>query len=392
MTDFRQILFSEILRDAHRYAGGLEPARPTTAGRRSAGRLPPAPRAREGIRLGRDRLRDVIERSAARAGLSRRHFDPELAAARLGRIHELSDGLAHTYEQLADTASQRALIDLLKLRVLGPYHTSLHISPERYRAEQDRVDRELRVTADTIHVSDPWFSPLSLYRLNVDGAAISLHSHSVDIVSVFALGQYHHPAVHVSAGDVVLDVGGCWGDTALYFASRVGPHGRVYTIEFDPENLEVMQANLALNPQLASRIEVLEHALWDTPGRQLNYVQAGRSSTVLGDDGTKAGRRVHTVTLDELADGLGLQRLDFIKMDIEGAEPRALRGGNATIKRFGPKLALAAYHRDDDLVVLPRQVRALSAGYRMYLGSYSPVEDETVLFAAPSATSRSSST
>src|SRR5207302_10772207 len=107
--------------------------------------------------------------------------------------------------------SRRTMVDALSLRVLGPFHAQLAITPQMYGGEQVRVDRQLRAAAATIEVSDPWFSPLSLYRVPVPGASpVALHSHSVDIVSVFVLGQYAYARdghrVTAGPGDVVLDV------------------------------------------------------------------------------------------------------------------------------------------------------------------------------------------
>jgi FkbM family methyltransferase len=377
-------LLKEVIRDAHRYAPGIEQSRATVAG--------PTPRRRRVA--ARERLRDLVERTAGRAGFSHRHFSPEVAGTRLQRLLELSDGLDATYAMLGDEDSRRALLDVLKLRILGPYHAPLAVTPEAYRKLQARVEREMRVTRGTFEVSDPWFSPLSLYRVRVNGGPeITLHSHSVDVVSVFVLGQYGYArgSDGVSAGpeDVVLDVGGCWGDTALYFASLVGPRGRVYTFEFDPESLEILRANLALNPELASRIEVVERALWDRSGETLGIVQAGRCTSVRPED--RGGRlRVPTVTLDDFVREADLDRLDLVKMDVEGAELRVLRGARGSLACHGPKLAIAAYHHDDDLVTIPEQLAGTGAGYRLYLDTFSPVEEETVLFA--SATSRNSST
>ena len=60
------------------------------------------------------------------------------------------------------------------------------------------------------------------------------------------------------------------------------------------------------------------------------------------------------------------------------------RGGRDSIKRFVPRLAVAAYHKDDDLVCLPHEIATVVADYRFFLGTYSPVEEETVLFATAS--------
>lgn len=371
-----QAVLEEILRGTHSYVPGVEQNRPTDiVGLDSGG-------GRLMVRS-RERGRDLVERAAGRAGFSHRHFDPRRASERLSKILELSDGLERTYSRLGDESSRRALIDLLKLRVLGAHHARLAITPQRYRAKQAHVEETLRLEAGTFDVSDPWFSPLSLYRVPAaDGSPITLHGHSVDIVGVFLLEQYaYRQQVEVSAGDVVLDVGGCWGDTALYFASRVGPTGKVYAFEFDPESLAILRINLALNPDLASRIEVVELALWDRSGLTLPFVSAGRCTTIVDDVAGKSGARASTVTLDEFVEQAGLNDLDFIKMDVEGAELNVLRGGDGTLKTFKPGLAIAAYHHDDDLVTLPATIESLHHDYRLYLKTFSAVEDETVLFA-----------
>ena len=380
-----QELCTQILRDTHAYTPGTEPRRPTLV----ANGTPPWRRAAS---LGRERCRDLVERAAARAGFSHRHFDPDAAAGRLARLLELSEGLEATYARLADEASRRAMLDLLKLRVLGPYHARLAITPEQFSAAQAQVERSLRERPATFEVSDPWFSPLSLYRIpEPDGEPIRLHAHSVDIVSVYVREQYRYgDVVGAEPGDVVFDVGGCWGDTALYFARRVGPAGKVYTFEFDPESLGVLRANLALNPELSQRIEVVERALWERSGEVLRFAQAGRCTTVLGGDGAGSDLEIETVTLDDFVREAGIDRLDLVKMDVEGAELAVLEGARATLAAHAPKLALAAYHKDDDLVRIPQAIAAAREGYELYLGSFSPVEDETVLFAR--ATERSSST
>lgn len=372
------ILLEEVLRDAHRYAPGIDPARPTL--------LPDVRfgwRAR--ARIARERCRDGVERIASRCGFIHRHFDPVDAAAALERVLDQAQGLQATYSLLADDLSRNALVDVLKLRVLGPYHAPLRITAEGFRRRQADVDASLREQAATFEVSDPWFSPISLYRVPLpNGSHARLHCHSVDIVSVFLLEQYSYrgssASVSAQPGDVVIDAGGCWGDTALYFASLVGEAGRVYTFEFDPESLEILRANLALNPQLAGRIEIVEQALWDSSGERIAFTQAGRCTTVNGDGARSL--MVPTITLDDFVEQRGIDRVGFVKADVEGSELRLLQGAGRSLQRFAPRLAIAAYHREDDLIRLPQELQALRPGYRLHLAGFSPVEEETVLFAA----------
>lgn len=379
-TPLLRIALEEILRDSHRYVPGLDQHRPTVVD------LPIAP-ARRRSHAALDRFRDAVERVAGRAGFSRQHFDPAEGSARLLRVIELADRLEHTYAQLGDDASRRVLVDLIKLRVLGPYHSPLPLTPGGYRAKQVRADGHYLRERGTFEVSDPYFSPLSLYSVPVEsGARLSLHSHSVDVVSVYMLDQYSYAGtrqtVSVEPGDTVFDVGGCWGDTALLFAERVGPEGRVYTFEFDPENLAIMRTNLALNPRLAERIEVVERALWSRSGERLPFVQGGRMTHLAGGGAGSDGQAALTITLDDFVEEAGLANVDFVKMDVEGAELDVLAGAEASLARFAPKLALAAYHRDDDLARIPEAFEALGVPYGLYLKTASPLEDETVLFAA----------
>jgi hypothetical protein len=74
---------------------------------------------------------------------------------------------------------------------------------------------------------------------------------------------------------------------------------------------------------------------------------------------------VPVTTIDKLVAQLGLPRVDFIKMDIEGSELQALAGAPQTIARFIPKLAIASYHKPEDPVRIPKLVESLNPRYGM---------------------------
>jgi hypothetical protein len=77
----------------------------------------------------------------------------------------------------------------------------------------------------------------------------------------------------------------------------------------------------------------------------------------------------------------GLSRIDFIKLDIEGAEASALRGASRTIREDKPRLAISLYHRLQDFYELPLLLRGLNPGYRFAIDHYSIHSEETVLYA-----------
>jgi Methyltransferase FkbM domain len=70
-------------------------------------------------------------------------------------------------------------------------------------------------------------------------------------------------------------------------------------------------------------------------------------------------------------------------MDIEGAELEALRGGEATIRSYRPKLAISIYHIPEDIETIPRYLAALDLGYRFYLDHHTTYNNETALFGLP---------
>ena len=89
---------------------------------------------------------------------------------------------------------------------------------------------------------------------------------------------------------------------------------------------------------------------------------------------------VEGCSIDNILHG---SRVDFIKMDIEGAELNALRGAEKSIRRYHPSLAVCAYHRTDDLITLPQYINSLG-GYHLYLRKHGLTHEyDLVLYAVP---------
>jgi hypothetical protein len=68
-------------------------------------------------------------------------------------------------------------------------------------------------------------------------------------------------------------------------------------------------------------------------------------------------------TIDSLVETLALSRVDFIKLDIEGAEKKALAGGRQTLNRFHPRLAIAMEHLPDDPIAIPAAINSMGLNY-----------------------------
>ncbi len=312
----------------------------------------------------RARLRRALP---ARAGFTRRAFDPEVAGRTLAGL-AADPGLARTFGLLADDASRALLIDLLAFRVLGPWHVGLPVRPDAFAAAYARVQ------AGEERIATPAGVPVPLCEWSGRGGPMRAWLHPTQVVALRELRQYAHPRVHVREGDVVVEAGGAWDETALDFADATGPRGRVVSCEPVPENLAMLRRNLALNPELAARVEVVERGLWSEAGASLAYEPRAGTTSLVHDAGP---RTAQTTTIDALGSG----RIDFVKLDVEGAELAALEGARATLARDRPRLAVSVYHRDEDLAVIPAFLDDLGLGYELYLGHFTPGRSETILFA-----------
>jgi len=164
----------------------------------------------------------------------------------------------------------------------------------------------------------------------------------------------------------------------------VGEKGKVYTFEFTPDNLEVLQRNFDLNPELSKTIEVVPKALWEKSGEVIRYYADGPATSVaLRGQSERDVLNVSTVTIDDMVKEKKMPRVDFIKMDIEGAELGALKGAEETLRTFKPKLAIAIYHKDRDMIEIPTYLDELGLGYEFFLDHFTIYGAETVLFATP---------
>ena len=287
--------------------------------------------------------------------------------------HAADYGAAH--DRLEDQESRDWFTQLVAYRLLGPRHVRL---PSNTPAHWETREKVKAMCSTQVA---PMFGPLGGYEVDFAGHRIALQAWWVNIAWSFFFRQYYFSRAAASImpedGDRVIDAGACFGDTALGFAATVGVRGRVLAFEIEPRNAAVARSNISRNPALAERIDLRECALADTD-KPLYLHGAGPGAYV---DSRASPHKLQVATIDTLLEAGELDRVDFIKMDIEGAEAKALAGAERTLRRFRPKLAISVYHTPVHLWCIANWLDSLRLGYRFYIDHYTIHYEETVLYA-----------
>jgi FkbM family methyltransferase len=201
----------------------------------------------------------------------------------------------------------------------------------------------------------------------------------VDVIENWILEGYCLPQIcEADQDDFILDVGAFNGNSTLYFAKRAGENGRVFALEPDPTTVETLKYNIDNFKESIAPIEILNFAASDRES-ELRFSKSGAASRVdpRGDTVVKAR------TIDDIVNDLKIERLDLIKLDVEGYEKQALFGAENTIKRFRPKLMVCLYHLAMDIVEIPTIIQDISPWYKMYVRHHAEHDGELVMYCVP---------
>lgn len=194
---------------------------------------------------------------------------------------------------------------------------------------------------------------LDLCDYNISGKIDYLMNCTTDkteIISKLRLGN----------NEVYLDLGAYNGDTVREFINDVnGAYERIIAVEPDKKNF----AKLQKNTLQYHNINYLNYGIWQEKTELFFSSKAGRNSSLTAE----GGRVVQCIGIDEIQKEFQENPITYIKMDVEGAEKQALLGAESTVKNHKPKMMVSAYHRNEDLFLLPSLIRNYNPEYEIYL-------------------------
>lgn len=141
---------------------------------------------------------------------------------------------------------------------------------------------------------------------------------------------------NIPVGGVAIDCGAMYGDHTIAYARKVGKEGAVIAIEAGKAVFECLMKNAE---KFEGSVLLINSALCDVDGREA-YHQVDEGNVGMSIVTSEKGDKIFTMTIDALVKESKLERLDFIKIDVEGWEYKTLLGSVKAINRFKPKMMI----------------------------------------------------
>lgn len=173
----------------------------------------------------------------------------------------------------------------------------------------------------------------------------------------------------------MVDLGACQGENLEFFIKSCRTFELCLMLEPDEENLKILRTRV--RSFSLKNLIILQLAAWSsTEILTFDFAASGSSSISEQSNGMVLG-----IILDDL---LKMTPINYLKMDIEGAELAALKGSEKIIKRDLPHLAISIYHKPSDLWEIGLYLSSIYKNkYKYYIRNYGHQTFDTILYAIP---------
>lgn len=195
--------------------------------------------------------------------------------------------------------------------------------------------------------------------------------------------------INKNAIKTVLDCGFCDGIHSIAH-KRVMPNlKKTYAFEPMYEKFKSEIVDKILKKE--NFVEIVPYGVYDRQGEISFYENTAiqgasrisEAQKTRGKRATEIPTIIKITTIDAFCKENKIEKVDFIKMDIEGSELPALKYGMQTIKKDRPQMAISIYHSVSDYVEIPLYLASELENYSFKFGHYSPNKTESVLYAIP---------
>lgn len=177
-------------------------------------------------------------------------------------------------------------------------------------------------------------------------------------------GAYESEKVRLKTNDIVIDAGANMGMFSVF--ATLKKVSKVYAFEPQKEAIRILEENISKN-KLEKVIKIEPYGLSDTNAViSLNYSGDGHSSgSIIMHNNNHGSEQIECLTIDSWVKKNKIDRIDFIKADIEGAERNMLLGATETLQKYQPRLAICIYHLPDDYEVITSIIKNANPAYKI---------------------------
>lgn len=186
--------------------------------------------------------------------------------------------------------------------------------------------------------------------------------------------QYFDAVMEMSNEESFVDCGAYIGDTFDAYRLQFGRWKQYYCFEADPEVFKELEHHIKTGKH--ENVFTFNIGCWDKVD-ELSFMKLGSGSSSIS-----TGKETIRISANSLDNILADKEVSIIKMDIEGAEEKALLGAKNIIASQHPKLAISIYHSLEDFINIPIHMKEYGNGYKIYMRHYRELTDsETVCYA-----------
>ena len=217
---------------------------------------------------------------------------------------------------------------------------------EFYDSNRDKFERVLEILADDLS-----------RKVLENEINFKLSGELKYLTDIFTDKDEAFRILDLGGNESYLDLGAYRGDTIEEFLRYTGGHYRHITaLEPDKKTFRKLKEYA----RDISDIQLWNMGIWSSDCDIYFNNSLGRGSSIQ-ENGTQ---KLPVTNIDTLYQ---IQKVSYIKIDVEGAEKQALSGGINTLRRDKPKLNIALYHRSEDIFELPLLLHGINPDYRIYI-------------------------
>lgn len=257
---------------------------------------------------------------------------------------------------LCDRRAEKGLVEFQGIKVLTP-EEAVKIENAVFLIASAYYKTEMYNTIKALGVDDK-----DIYITNEDWY---IHYNHID-------QYFDKDIIKLGDNEAFIDCGAADGFDTERFLKMAGKNAKAYLFEPLAENLTDLKKFSKI-----PGINIVPYGVWDKSCRLSFRENGGRYAGRFCED--KNGNDLVTSIDETVYDRI--DKVTFIKMDIEGAELKALQGAKKTILRDKPRLAICIYHKPEDIYEIPYLIKSLVPEYKLYIRHYSNFQCETVLYA-----------